>query len=53
MVNRAETERLKDSGYGVVHELIYSGSFRKYMDKYFEKIYSDENCDVYALKSEG
>ncbi len=52
LVNRTETERLKDAGYRDVYKLIYSEDFRKYMDKYFEKIYSDENCDIYEIKSE-
>jgi 4-amino-4-deoxy-L-arabinose transferase-like glycosyltransferase len=48
-VNWTELYRLKDAGYGDVAALAGDAKFKNIMDKYFKKIYSDDNCDVYAF----
>ena len=49
IVNRNEAERLKDSGFEDVYAVISSPKFKNVMDKNFNRIYSDLNCDVYSL----
>jgi hypothetical protein len=51
MINFNEMERLKDSGFADVYGMCRSDGFKKFMDKNFQKLYSDENAEVYRLNS--
>jgi hypothetical protein len=51
MINFNELDRLKDSGFADVYGMCRSDGFKKFMDKNFQKLYSDENAEVYRLNS--
>ena len=53
LINWNELARLKEAGYSDVAAVLKGGKFKNVMDKYFKKIYSDENCDVIMLNPGG
>jgi hypothetical protein len=50
LINRTELERLKDGGYADVYALTGTEKFKFILGKYFEKTYSDPDCDIYAVR---
>ncbi|MCE5301059.1 MAG: hypothetical protein LLG37_09365 [Spirochaetia bacterium] len=50
VINNSEMEKLKDGGYKDVYAAVKSPKFNNIMDKYFKRIYSDRNCEVFEEK---
>src|ERR1035437_3589980 len=50
MVNRTELNRLKDAGFGRVFAVYKTQSFKNIMDKFFKKLYIDNDCEIYEYK---
>lgn len=50
MVNRTELKRLKNSGFGEAYEVYGSLNFKNIMDKFFKKLYIDNDCEIYEYK---
>ena len=50
LLNIAELERLKDSGYGEIRDFVMSKAFKKLVDTGFERIYSDAGCEIFRVK---
>jgi preprotein translocase subunit SecG len=50
MINRTETARLKNAGFGDVYAVYSTQVFKNIMDKYFKKLYIDNDCEIYEYK---
>jgi hypothetical protein len=50
MINRTETARLKNAGFGDVYAVYSTQAFKNIMDKYFKKLYIDNDCEIYEYK---
>lgn len=51
IINLSELERLKTAGFAEIYNMANSQKFKKFIDNQAEKIYSDNDCVIYQLKS--
>jgi hypothetical protein len=50
VVNRTELNRLKGAGFAAVYSVYTGPEFKNIMDKFFKKLYIDNNCEIYEYK---
>ncbi len=50
VVNRTELFRLKEAGFAAVYTDYMGQTFKNIMDKFFKKLYIDNNCEIYEYK---